>query len=378
MSIKYVECSKLFDKFYQRYDKNQIIDFEKRHKDHSFPEDHKQYEEVKQMSDFETQRVRGESLEDLFDNVMWDSKNNYKEINENITEHRFFNKILKKNFTIRLNNKTGRVFMDNFSIKKNYNKHKNVQGQWPNNSSHVLSVFMNKRLEKIARNKKLNIKISKEYLLKKTIYCKNYNTGKLEKSDIKEIPYRFNVIAKELDLFDEKDTDQKIKALGIKKQKELATTICRFIWYSGFMDLYYEEEGKNFNYSNIRLTKENEIAITSSEGINFLYTKEEFEENLKKRWLDRKEPRTLNDARITGLKEIFKKTDNENFKKVAKKYLTYAYLMRALKISTIVLSVLCPLIPLAVFICSVAHAVLHNTFLYFSSRSSKKVFEEPA
>jgi hypothetical protein len=303
----------VFNKFYQRYGNDQIIDLAKEHKSHLFPKD-----DIKMYSKVES---------------VVNSNRNFKKLNgKNINIEKACSKnqyrfdCLEEKWFIRFN------FGERYSI---------VQSEAGMPSSSVLRVFMNQRFKKVIKDKKLDLIVPKEYLFLRS-WPKN-----ADKSDYR----KYVVISEKLDVLKESETVEKINNYPSEKQEKVAEDICSLIYYAGFMDAHF---------NNILLTSKG-IAIVDTEGISFLRASS-----------DKERPASLVDARIAGLKELIIRTDNEVFQKVAKKYLLYARIMKVLRVATIILSVICPLIPLVVITSSLAYAAIHNIGYYFKNSTSTK------
>lgn len=105
--------------------------------------------------------------------------------------------------------------------------------------------------------------------------------------------------------------------------------------------------------ANIVLTTDKQIAVVDTEGHSLFH---DITENYS--------PIALSDARIVGLKEFIAQSKKSGlpdiFIQTAETYLFFARVMKVVKIATIFLSVICPLIPLVVVIASVISAELQN------------------
>jgi hypothetical protein len=205
-------------------------------------------------------------------------------------------------------------------------------------SSKTLRVVMNHRLKKEVQDKKLDVIIPDEYLV---------DAPEPNRKNNSKVNYKdFFVASEKLDILDYHDTIKEIRSFEPRKQKEIANTICRLIYHSGFMDAHM---------SNIVLTRDKRLAIVDTEGHSLFH---DTTENYS--------PISLSDARIVGLKEFVSRSKESElpdvFTQTAKKYLFFARVMKIVKIATIFFSIICPLIPLVVLICSVLSAKLQNAF----------------
>lgn len=202
-----------------------------------------------------------------------------------------------------------------------------IQDELGPGSSTTLRVAMNRWLKQVVQEQNLPVVIPEEYL----VYAP-HDLGRLRNCVCKN----HVVISQKLNILD--DTCAALRAMPEDEQKRVATTICRLIYHSGFMDAHM---------ANIVLTQDHEIAVIDTEGHGFLCeASEDFS------------PISFATARIVGLKEFIQRAQflPDVFTATAKKYLLAAQVMRIVKLATIVLSVLCPLIPLIVWLCSLAAA----------------------
>lgn len=205
-------------------------------------------------------------------------------------------------------------------------------------SSKTLRVVMNHRLKKIVAEQKLDIIIPDEYLVE--------DSGTAKKS-VDKISYKnFRVISQKLDIYDYQNTIKEIRLLNSEKQKEIATTICRLIYHSGFMDSHM---------GNFALTKDKNIAVVDTEGHSLIHDVSETEYSHV----------SLATARVVGLKEFISRSKEaylpDVFEQTAQKYLFFARMMNLVRIATIFFSVICPLLPIVVLICSIVTAKLRNS-----------------
>ncbi|MCE2982524.1 MAG: hypothetical protein LW832_03045 [Parachlamydia sp.] len=217
-------------------------------------------------------------------------------------------------------------------------------------SSKILRVVMNHILKREVQDKKLDVIIPAEYLVNAPEPTRRIN---------RKINYKdFFVASQKLDILNYQDTISKLKLFEQKKQSEVATTICRLIYHTGFMDAHM---------SNIVLTTDRRIAIVDTEGHSLLH-------DVTENYL----PIALSDARIVGLKEFIYRSKQSGlpdvFSQTAKKYLFYARVMKVVKQATILFSIICPIIPLAVLTCSVASSKLHD-FLHSNLLNEQLPFQ---
>lgn len=220
-------------------------------------------------------------------------------------------------------------------------------------SSKTLRVVMNHRLKKEVQDKKLNVIIPDEYL----VDAPEPNRKNNSKVNCKD----FFVVSEKLDILSYDDTIKELRLFEPKKQKEIANTICRLIYHSGFMDAHM---------SNIVLTRDKRLAIVDTEGQSLFH---DTTENYS--------PISLSNARIVGLEEFISRSKESGlpdvFTQTAKKYLFFARVMKVVKIATIFFSIVCPLIPLVVLVCSVISAKLHNTFHSSAKPSNQQLPFQP-
>jgi hypothetical protein len=210
-------------------------------------------------------------------------------------------------------------------------------------SSNTLRVAMNHRLKKEVQEKKLDVIIPDEYLV---------DAPEPNRENNSKVNYKdFFVVSEKLDILSSEDTIKELNSFEPKKQKEIANTICRLIYHSGFMDAHM---------SNIVLTRDKCLAIVDTEGQSLLHDITE-----------KYSPISLSDARIVGLREFISRSTGV-YTQTAKKYLFFAQVMKVVKIATIFLSIICPLIPLVVLVSSVIFAQLHNTFHSSSTKPSNQ------
>ena len=277
----------------------------------------------------------------------------------------------------------------------------------------VLRVFFNDYLSQIVEKKKLNISLPKEYLVIKPDV---ENKSKYSYED-------FYVISEKLDLKNFMENIEYINGLSEERKKEVATDICNFIWYTGFEDahfnnLMFTKDGKNLTcidneplrlmllkginrdgpinqglvsyflgsiISGFEELKRRRIEDLQTLNKLFIVKEKECSEEGKK-WVEEKKKisystsfhklfknntRFFNDKEIGRTlifeKDFLKSFGKDIFIKTVNRYLKYAYLRVALQIFTIVLSILCPLIPLIVLTSSLAYAALYNIGYYFKN-----------
>lgn len=203
-------------------------------------------------------------------------------------------------------------------------------------SSKTLRVVMNHRLKEAVQNHKIDIIIPDEYLVEGS-------SKKNQKENFRD----FFVVSEKLDIHSYYDTLTELRSLEQKKQKKAAKSVCSLIYHSGFMDAHW---------ANIVLTKDKNLAIVDTEGHSLLHDITE-----------KYSPVSLSTARILGLKEFIKRSKEASlpdlFINTAKRYLFMARVMKIVKVTTIVFSVICPLLPLSVLISSVVSAKFQNAQL---------------
>jgi hypothetical protein len=203
-------------------------------------------------------------------------------------------------------------------------------------SSDTLRVVMNYRLKKEIQEKKLDVIIPDEYL----VYAPDPNRKNNSPVNYKD----FFVASEKLDILNQDDAEKEMRSFAPEKQKEVANTICRLIYHSGFMDAHM---------GNIVMTRDKRLAIIDTEGHALFHDKTE-----------NYSPISLSNARIVGLNEFISRSKESGlpdvYTQTAKRYLFFARVMNVVKIATIFFSIICPLIPLAVLVCSVISAKLHN------------------
>jgi hypothetical protein len=291
-----------------------------------------------------------------------------------------------------------------------------------------LRPFFNEYLRKIIKKKNLEIILPKEYLVIKS------------KSEVKDkYSYEdFFVISEKLDLKNYEENIKHIHNLSEKEKEKLAIKICDFIWNTGFVDSKFENliftkcgkyltsidnepfkgfmrikkigqkkyNGSNF-FDKVEVGLENLKTVTFKSLSKFhkfvVVNEDEIIDEVKRfikekkkvsewRFEDffykdkhKKNPLFLFGERCKDYKFIYEKdflkkyVNRDIFTVTANKYLKYIYLLKILRIFTIVLSVICPLIPLGVIISSVAYAALYNMSYYFkNSLATKKPTEKLA
>ena len=266
----------------------------------------------------------------------------------------------------------------------------------------VLRVFFNDYLSQIVEKKKLNISLPKEYLVIKPDV---ENKSKYSYED-------FYVISEKLDLKNFMENIEYINGLSEERKKEVATDICNFIWYTGFQDthfnnLIFTKDGKtlkSIDHEPLSLmflkgiNRDGPISqglvsyflgsiisgleelkrrrIEDLQTLNKLFVVKEKEcSDEEKKWVEEKKKissSTVFHEKYIGRTFVFEKDflkgfGKDIFIKTVNRYLKYAYLRVALQIFTIVLSILCPLIPLIVLTSSLAYAALYNIGYYFKN-----------
>lgn len=79
------------------------------------------------------------------------------------------------------------------------------------------------------------------------------------------------MISQRLDVCTGDQTLQGLRTLDPSKQKKMATTICRLIFHSGFMDAHFNNIVLTKEGQNIVLTKEGQLAVVDTEGQGLLH-----------------------------------------------------------------------------------------------------------
>lgn len=293
---------KLFKQFYQVCESYQCVDLSKSKDKYLLPKNHPSYEKIYAAAKDLDLKVEERSKVTIFDNHLYT-------INE------------EPNWLIR--------------GARNVSIWSGIQGVKGPESSFTLRVVMNHRLKKVIKDRQLKIIVPAEYL----VDAPNPNRKANSKVNFKD----FFVASQKLDIYKGINTVHEINLFQPKQQKEMATSICKLIFYSGFMDAHM---------NNIVLTKDKQLAIVDTEAHGLMHD-----------ITDKYSPISLVDARIVGLKEFIKESTwlPKVFSQTAKKYLLWARVVKVIKVATILLSIVCPLIPLMALIFSVAAAKFNQT-----------------